>query len=82
VALVAALRDGQIAGAALDVFVEEPLPPDHPLWSFPNVIITPHAAGMHVDYVADLMPTLQHNIQCFLAGTFDGMLHVVRTRSV
>jgi D-2-hydroxyacid dehydrogenase (NADP+) len=77
-ALVAALSDGQIAGAALDVFVEEPLPPDHPLWSFPNVIITPHAAGMHVDYVADLMPTLEHNIRCFLAGTSERMRHIVR----
>jgi phosphoglycerate dehydrogenase-like enzyme len=43
--LVAALRSGQIAGAALDVFEEEPLPPEHPLWSAPNVLLTPHTAG-------------------------------------
>jgi phosphoglycerate dehydrogenase-like enzyme len=43
--LVAALHDGTIAGAALDVFEQEPLPADHPLWSAPNVLITPHTAG-------------------------------------
>ena len=41
-ALVAALRDGTIAGAALDVFDREPLPPDHPLRSAPNALVTPH----------------------------------------
>lgn len=43
--LVAALRAGEIAGAALDVFETEPLPADHPLWTMPGVLITPHMAG-------------------------------------
>jgi phosphoglycerate dehydrogenase-like enzyme len=43
--LVAALRAGDIAGAGLDVFEEEPLPADHPLWTMPGVLITPHTAG-------------------------------------
>ncbi len=43
--LVAALRAGELAGAALDVFEEEPLPPEHPLWTLPGVLITPHTAG-------------------------------------
>jgi phosphoglycerate dehydrogenase-like enzyme len=43
--LVEALRAGEIAGAALDVFEQEPLPADHPLWTTPNVLITPHTAG-------------------------------------
>ena len=42
--LVAALRSGHLAGAGLDVADPEPLPPDHPLWSMPNVLITPHVA--------------------------------------
>jgi len=43
--LVAALQDGEIDGAALDVFEQEPLPADHPLWSLPNVAISAHMAG-------------------------------------
>ncbi|HVE88667.1 MAG TPA: D-2-hydroxyacid dehydrogenase [Burkholderiaceae bacterium] len=43
--LVAALHAGEIAGAALDVFEQEPLPPEHPLWNTPGVLITPHTAG-------------------------------------
>src|SRR5690625_7923037 len=44
-ALVAALRGKEIAGAGLDVFDEEPLPADHPLWGFDDVILTPHISG-------------------------------------
>ena len=44
--LVAALRAGEIAGAGLDVFQVEPLPPGHPLWTAPGVLITPHVAGV------------------------------------
>ncbi len=45
-ALVDALRAGRLGGAALDVFEQEPLPPESPFWDLPNVLITPHAAGL------------------------------------
>ena len=44
-ALIDALRSGTIAGAALDVFAEEPLPADSPLWAMPQVIVSPHVSG-------------------------------------
>jgi phosphoglycerate dehydrogenase-like enzyme len=44
-ALLSALREGWIAGAALDTHYQYPLPPEHPLWRFPNVILTPHISG-------------------------------------
>jgi phosphoglycerate dehydrogenase-like enzyme len=44
-ALIAALKDGHLAGAYLDVFAAEPLPPDSPLWDLPNVLVTPHNSG-------------------------------------
>jgi phosphoglycerate dehydrogenase-like enzyme len=44
-ALLKVLEEGEIGGAALDVFVQEPLPPDSPLWTAPNLLITPHSAG-------------------------------------
>ncbi|HEU4370157.1 MAG TPA: D-2-hydroxyacid dehydrogenase [Methylomirabilota bacterium] len=66
--LVAALRAGEIAGAGLDVFEQEPLPADHPLWTLPNVLITPHTAG-HGPYLDDRrLEILLDNASRFLAG--------------
>ena len=49
-ALIEALTQGRLAGAGLDVFWEEPLPASNPLWSHPNVLLTPHSAGQLPDY--------------------------------
>jgi D-2-hydroxyacid dehydrogenase (NADP+) len=77
-ALMQALNSGQIAGAALDVFQEEPLPPEHPLWSTKNVIITPHLGGFCDVYAERALPTIEHNMACFLRGDLDSMVNVVR----
>lgn len=66
--LVAALRAREIAGAALDVYEQEPLPGDHPLWTMPNVLMTPHMAG-YGPYLNDrrFQITLD-NCRAFAAG--------------
>lgn len=67
-ALVAALRDGQLAGAALDVFASEPLPSDDPLWSLPNVILTPHVSGLTPHYNARATELFAANLRRYLAS--------------
>jgi len=76
-ALVKALDQKQIAGAALDVFTNEPLPADHPLWGRTNVIVTAHLGGLYDRYVDDAMPTIAHNLSCFLAADMKGMINLV-----
>jgi len=67
-ALNQALRDGTIAGAALDVYEIEPLPADHPLWDAPNVLLTPHTAGFG-PYLDDRRrDLLVENAKRFAAG--------------
>ncbi|GGV08774.1 2-hydroxyacid dehydrogenase [Actinomadura cremea] len=66
--LVAALRDGRIAGAALDVFEEEPLPEKSPLWELPNVIVSPHMSGDTVGWRDELVELFADNFDRFTAG--------------
>jgi phosphoglycerate dehydrogenase-like enzyme len=66
-ALVEALQGNRLAGAALDVFEEEPLPTDHPLWAMTNVIITPHIAGFSVHYKQRANALFIENLKRFLA---------------
>jgi phosphoglycerate dehydrogenase-like enzyme len=67
-ALVEVLRRGAIAGAALDVFEEEPLPASSPLWSLPNVLITPHVAGASPRYFDRALDLFADNLERYLAG--------------
>jgi phosphoglycerate dehydrogenase-like enzyme len=67
-ALVRAVREGWIAGAALDVFEEEPLPTTSPLWELPNVIITPHIAGEPADYARRVADVFADNAARFRRG--------------
>jgi phosphoglycerate dehydrogenase-like enzyme len=76
--LVAALRAGEIAGAGLDVFEIEPLPADHPLWTFENVIITPHVAGQSPRVAGRHLGVLLDNLGRFARG--EPLLNVVDKR--
>lgn len=67
-ALIAALRDHKIAGAALDVFAEEPLPDDNPLWKLNNVILTPHISGNTPHYDERAVALFAENLRRYLAG--------------
>jgi phosphoglycerate dehydrogenase-like enzyme len=67
-ALVAALTENLLGGAALDVFPQEPLPTDHPLWTLPNVIITPHVAGFSPEYNARANELLVENLYRYVAN--------------
>lgn len=61
-ALIDALESDELAGAALDVFAEEPLSEDSPLWDFDDVLVTPHAAGQYRDYYQDVAELIAENV--------------------
>jgi phosphoglycerate dehydrogenase-like enzyme len=67
-ALIAALREGRLAGAALDVFAQEPLPMSSPLWGMSNVILTPHIAGITPNYEARAAELFAENLRRYRAG--------------
>ncbi|GAA3572916.1 D-2-hydroxyacid dehydrogenase [Amycolatopsis ultiminotia] len=66
--LVAALRGGQLAGAALDVFETEPLPPDSPLWTLPDVLVSPHMSGDFAGWRRTLVEVFAANFRRWTAG--------------
>jgi len=67
-ALIAALREGKIQGAGLDVFHQEPLAPDDPILTLPNVVCSPHNAGQTPEVVRDGLLRAVANVEHFLAG--------------
>jgi len=67
-AVIEALKDGRLGGAALDVFTQEPLAPESPYWDLPNVIITPHTAGSMPDYWTPLVALFSENLRRFESG--------------
>ena len=77
-ALLDTLTNKRIAGAALDVFLNEPLPPEHPFWSLDNVIITCHQGSMHDGSSKQNLPVIIENLRKFLAGDTANMLNVVK----
>ncbi|MEF8820515.1 MAG: D-2-hydroxyacid dehydrogenase [Haloferacaceae archaeon] len=67
-ALVTALEDGEIAGAALDVFETEPLPAESPLWAMDDVIVTPHATAAIRTYYERIAAIVRENLRRLAAG--------------
>ena len=67
-ALIDAVGKGEIGGAALDVFEEEPLPPHSPLWDMDDVIVTPHQAGFTVDYFRLVADLVRRNVDRLASG--------------
>lgn len=67
-ALIAALHSGHLGGASLDVYPQEPLPPEHPLWSCPNVILTPHTSGFRQGHWEEVVDLFAENLGRFERG--------------
>jgi D-3-phosphoglycerate dehydrogenase / 2-oxoglutarate reductase len=76
-ALAEALRDRRIAGAGLDVFEIEPLPPQSPLRDLPNVVMTPHCAGSNIDAIAAMAERVVENVLALLEGRDPGADYVL-----
>jgi len=77
-ALLKALAAKRIAGAGLDVFQKEPLPPESPLWDAPNVIITSHVGGMSEEYADQVTPLLVDNLRAFVDGKPERISFIVK----
>jgi phosphoglycerate dehydrogenase-like enzyme len=67
-ALADCLRRGGLAGAALDVFSAEPLPAEHPFWSLPNLLVTPHVSGYTPTYFERMLAIFEDNLERYLSG--------------
>jgi D-2-hydroxyacid dehydrogenase (NADP+) len=77
-ALIEALREKRLSAAALDVFDQEPLKVQSPLWSMDNVLVSPHAAGQHRDYARDVMAIVSANYNAMRMGRLSELVNVVR----
>jgi phosphoglycerate dehydrogenase-like enzyme len=76
-ALIQALESGTIAGAGLDVFNEEPPPPNHPFWKMKNVIVTPHVGGTSPFYAKQVLSIFEENLRRYLRGERHSLINRV-----
>jgi phosphoglycerate dehydrogenase-like enzyme len=74
-AMIRALQTGQLGGAVLDVFEHEPLDASSPLWTLPNVIVTPHVASLRPDHWDDVVDLFSENLRRFERG--ESLLNIV-----
>jgi D-2-hydroxyacid dehydrogenase (NADP+) len=79
-ALIQALQTGVIAGAGLDVFEHEPLPPADPIWSAPNVVLTPHIAGFADIVAKQCLPTVIKNLKIYTKAGASGLNSAIPNR--
>src|SRR5262249_16186111 len=78
-ALLRALRVGRLGGAVLDVFEREPLDPASPLWTLPNVIVSPHSAGVRPDHWDEGIDLFSENLRRFQRG--ESLLNLVNSEA-
>lgn len=76
-AMIEAIRSGHIGFTALDVFNTEPLPPDSPLWTMENVLVSPHSGSTAGSENSKITDIFCHNLRCFLDGRYDEMHNVL-----
>ena len=76
-ALIEHLKAGKIAGAGLDIFSTQPLPPDNPLWTMPNVIITPNIGGRSDQFVRQTMSVVVPNLAAYTEGRLKDLRNLV-----
>ena len=76
-ALIEHLQAGRIAGAGLDIFSTQPLPPDNPLWRMPNVIITPNIGGRSDAFVEQTLTIVEPNLRAFVEGRLKDLRNLV-----
>jgi D-2-hydroxyacid dehydrogenase (NADP+) len=76
-AFVAHMRAGKIAGAGLDVFSTQPLPPESPLWHLPNTIITPNVGGHSERFVAQTLTVVEPNLRAYIEGRTKDLINLV-----
>jgi phosphoglycerate dehydrogenase-like enzyme len=76
-ALIDHLKEGKIAGAALDTFAKEPLPEDSPLWDMENVMVTPHIGGKSDIYGEQAAAVFRKNLKLFLEGKHREMINFI-----
>jgi phosphoglycerate dehydrogenase-like enzyme len=78
-AMIGALQDGRLGGAVLDVFDREPLSAESPLWTLPNVVISPHVSGVRPDHWAEVIDLFSENLRRFSNG--EALMNLVNSRA-